>query len=1131
MRTGKYVLLPGMPPMSSRIALLGVVCLVMAATAPLTPAAPPVAIHLKATDAGRVFQGVGAVSAGASTRLLYDYEEPYRGDILDFLFKPGFGAGFQHLKVEIGGGENSTCGSEPSHAITREELAHPKARGYEFWLMSEARRRNPRVMLDCLPWSYPGCLRGRFSQDASDWFVAFLEVARKEYGMNVDWVAAAQNENGTDRDWIVQSVRPTLDRRGFRSVKIQAPDCDKGFWQVFDEFEKDAAYRDVIEAVGYHYVNGREPWFIDQVSRRDATPKAKASGKQLWASEEWSMSGGKWDGTGALFLARLINKLYIRDRISKTEIWCPIASIYAGLPWSDTGAMQADAPWSGHYAVWPAIWAVAHTTQFARPGWQYLDGGCGQIDPKTWKGTYVTLKDPATGDWSMIVCTGDPSELRITVGEGLKAGPVRVWKSDANRQFSRQGDVIPADGTFTVTLDGNSVYSLTTTTGQRKGEVAHAVPAARPFPLPYRDDLESYVPGQTPRYFSDQKGTFEVWDEPGHGKCLKQIVPQQGIMWQYMRGIVKPYTVIGDQKWADYCLSADVRIVGGDVELGGRFGDQNRLSYRWVLSKDGSWKLKYQERTLATGVVEKFDASAWHSMKLVLRGTTICGYIDGQRLADVKDSSRSYGMPYLASTYHGNLFDNVTISNETSSLAAAGDVRGGSQRAGEPRADSGAAFVRVSPRDPRYFELSDGTPYIPIGLNLVGPPGSGLAGMETWLRKLSANGGNYARIWLSNPFFDVEHGKSGRYDSERAKRIDDLLALARKYGIRLKLCTEHFRHLGEGTQTWAGKPQHLLANGGPARDTADFFKGEAGRRQYKSKLAWYADRYRDEPMVFGWELWNEMNAVRVDVWRPWSAEMLPELHRLFPKNLAMQSLGSFDREQTRDSYRDLCELPGNDVLQVHRYLDQGASWDICHGPVAVFAAEAVGELRSFGVRKPVLLAESGAVEPRHSGPSKLYAKDREGMILHDVLFAPFFAGAAGPGHIWHWDVYVDRNDLWHHFGRFAAVVKGLDPPAESLEPFELPHPRLLILGLRGRHTTLLWCRDRQNTWRTELVEGKPPELLRQIRVDLGPEPTSPPARTIQTYDPWSNVWRAATLEGSAIMLPEFRRSLVIRLKR
>jgi len=102
------------------------------------------------------------------------------------------------------------------------------------------------------------------------------------------------------------------------------------------------------------------------------------------------------------------------------------------------------------------------------------------------------------------------------------------------------------------------------------------------------------------------------------------------------------------------------------------------------------------------------------------------------------------------------------------------------------------AHVRVSPRDPRYFELTDGEPYIPIGLNMIGPPGNGLEGMEEWFKKLSAQGGNYVRIWLSNPFFDVEHERSGVFDEERAKRIDALLTLAKKYGIRLKLCTEHF---------------------------------------------------------------------------------------------------------------------------------------------------------------------------------------------------------------------------------------------------------------------------------------------------------------------------------------------------
>jgi len=45
-----------------------------------------------------------------------DYPEPQRSQILDFLFKPHYGAGFQHLKLEIGGDVSSTDGTEPSYA-------------------------------------------------------------------------------------------------------------------------------------------------------------------------------------------------------------------------------------------------------------------------------------------------------------------------------------------------------------------------------------------------------------------------------------------------------------------------------------------------------------------------------------------------------------------------------------------------------------------------------------------------------------------------------------------------------------------------------------------------------------------------------------------------------------------------------------------------------------------------------------------------------------------------------------------------------------------------------------------------------------------------------------------------------
>jgi hypothetical protein len=59
-----------------------------------------VAIVLDGNDIGRTFRGVGGLSAGASSRLLYDYPEPQRSDILDYLFKPNFGAALQINKVK-----------------------------------------------------------------------------------------------------------------------------------------------------------------------------------------------------------------------------------------------------------------------------------------------------------------------------------------------------------------------------------------------------------------------------------------------------------------------------------------------------------------------------------------------------------------------------------------------------------------------------------------------------------------------------------------------------------------------------------------------------------------------------------------------------------------------------------------------------------------------------------------------------------------------------------------------------------------------------------------------------------------------------------------------------------------------
>jgi hypothetical protein len=81
-----------------------------------------------------------------------------------------------------------------------------------------------------------------------------------------------------------------------------------------------------------------------------------------------------------------------RANLTSTISWSTIWSVYpkvdvfegagdtlSGDGYWGPGLMYAWQPWSGHYVVPPTVWASAHTTQFAEPGWKMLHGGSGGL--------------------------------------------------------------------------------------------------------------------------------------------------------------------------------------------------------------------------------------------------------------------------------------------------------------------------------------------------------------------------------------------------------------------------------------------------------------------------------------------------------------------------------------------------------------------------------------------------------------------------------------------------------------------------------------------------------------------------------------------------------------------------------
>ena len=620
---------------------------------------------------GAEFEGIGTVSAGASSRLLIDYPEPARSRILDWLFLPKYGAGFQHLKVEVGGEINSTDGTEPTHARSREEIDHPKReyfeRGYEWWLMKEAKKRNPMIVLDCLPWGAPGWIgSGNYcSQDMADYLVGFLKGGKQFHDLDIGLVGC-WNEKEVTPDWI-KLLRRTLDANGLARVKIVGGDMNgppAAQWKIAEQAVADPELAKCLYAIGVHYPYGEFPASV---------AKVRSAGIRTWSSEH-----GEWDWTTMLpFLykrAASMNQTFLERGLTKINFWSPISSYYDCLPAPRSGVITANTPWSGAFEIAPTLWAVAHITQFAEPGWRFLDGA-GRKLPKG--GSVVGFVSPDGKDISLVVETTEAKGdqvLALKSDSGLAQPTLHVWRTDMMEQFIPQPDIVASNGTWTVTLNPNCNYSLTTTTGQRKGSAASPPPA--PFPLPYRETFDSYALNATPLYLSDMGGGFEIVARADGGKCLRQQVHRPGIDWAKAS---YAYSVIGDDRWNDIEVSADASFesLPEDARARGErfvgvlarwhpgatwihFTTPHPAGYNLRLFGDGRWELTTAHKVIAQGQTAAPGAS-WHKLTLRCVGDQITASLDGQVLTDAHDSTYQRGLVGLGSRFHPARFDDLQI--------------------------------------------------------------------------------------------------------------------------------------------------------------------------------------------------------------------------------------------------------------------------------------------------------------------------------------------------------------------------------------------------------------------------------------------------------------------------------------
>jgi hypothetical protein len=652
-------------------------------------ALPVTNITVNGSGGARVYDGVGAIlGGGGNARYLMDYPEPERSQILDDLFKPGAGASLQLLKLEIGGGANSSDGAEPSIEPNSGQINC--AAGYEFAIAKQAVALNPYLKLYGLQWAAPGWVSAGttpptvFTHGDVRYLIDWLNCA-KQYGLTISylggWNESDPGTSATAQWWAY--LRSQLDAAGYTGVQLVAGDSQ---W-VYATNPPDPN----IAILGAHDICGSPTGAAEAKTVCNAPAAAKASGQTLWASELGHMDAGAQTGCQipcAPAMDRATVRGYMDADLTGYLEWPVIDAMPPGLPYENRGLVTADQPWSGNYNVNAMTWAIAQFTQFVWPqwsgnpgGWKYVDSASGFIDGDSSdaQGSYDTFVRSGGTDWSTVIETTSATsaqQVNVTVTggvSGLSSDTVHVWASNFNFStdspstwFVQQPDIKPVNGKFTITAQPGWVYSLTTTTGQGHG-TATGAPAAN-FPASYTDTLAT--PGQAgtggtappyddePQYLAAQDGSFEL--EPcqvadgANTTCTEQTTAATPVFWHAddNAGLRYPYAVIGDGSLTDYTAGVDVLFTqaGSSAGVIGRFSDRGADGgfdgYLFDVSDSGAWELVKNNATVtdrttvAHGTLaEPLGTGTWHRLSLSMTGGTITASVDGQQVAGYMDPS------------------------------------------------------------------------------------------------------------------------------------------------------------------------------------------------------------------------------------------------------------------------------------------------------------------------------------------------------------------------------------------------------------------------------------------------------------------------------------------------------------
>ena len=377
-------------------------------------------------------------------------------------------------------------------------------------------------------------------------------------------------------------------------------------------------------------------------------------------------------------------------------------------------------------------------------------------------------------------------------------------------------------------------------------------------------------------------------------------------------------------------------------------------------------------------------------------------------------------------------------------------------------------FIRLSPKDHRYFQFDSGKPFFAVGQNVCWTDN-----YKHYFEKMAEHGENFTRIWMIHWNIALEwtgddYPGLGRYHLGKAKWIDEILDLAEKNGIYIMLCLESFNTLRikQPYPAYEGNP-YAKENGGMLDKPEQFFTDPEACRLFKQRLRYLVARYAYSPYIFSWEFWNEVDIIekyKSDEVVEWHREMSQYLRQIDPmKHLISTSFAGTAGDSA------IWNLPEMEYTQNHQYGSKDIAESIRHWTKR--------NLDEF--KKPHLFGEFGTDA---GGPNS--NNDPNGINLHNGIWSSVMSGSAGTAMLWWWDNYIDPKNLYYHFkplSQFVSDVDWLDADFRDASIDIEEKSSLRIFGLQNDREALLWLQNSDHTWH-RMLEGKSLEATKPTNI-------------------------------------------------